>query len=68
MSKSKIAQRKEKKAVCPKCKSPYWKYLGRANSDMGEYWKKHGKHEFECMTCQNYWQEGKTENKYTELI
>jgi transposase-like protein len=65
---SKIKERRKIGAVCPRCKSPDYEYKGRANAEMGEYWQKNGKHEFKCNSCGFFWQYGKTESIYTELI
>ena len=64
---SKFKRRKDAGAVCPKCKSPDYTYNGRANQDMGEYWKENGKHEFTCNSCGKQWQFGKQSSHYTEL-
>lgn len=65
---NKIKERKKVGAVCPKCKSPDYKYNGRANSELGEYWQENGKHQFECNSCGHHWQYGKTESIYTQLM
>ena len=57
---NKIKQRKIVGAICPKCKSPDYKYMGRV-------YEPDGKHEFNCKSCGYYWQYGKTESIYTEL-
>jgi len=57
---NKIKERKKVGATCPKCKSPDYKYNGRV-------YEPDGKHQFECKSCGNFWQYGKTESKYTEL-
>jgi len=59
--KSIIAQRREKNAVCPKCKSPDYEYKGRVGGDFN------GKHQFTCKSCGNTWQYGKTESIFTKL-
>lgn len=61
---NKIKERRDKKAVCPKCKSPDYTYCGRVNADCTD----DGKHEFSCNSCGYHWQYGKTNSKYTELI
>lgn len=49
---NKIKERRKAGAVCPKCKSPDYKYEGRANVDTAstpeekEYWSNNGKHNF----------------------
>ena len=65
---NKIKERRKEGAVCPKCKSPDYKYNGRANSELDEYWQENGKHEFECNSCGHHWQYGKTESIYTQLM
>ena len=65
---NKIKERRKVGAVCPKCKSPDYKYNGRANSELDEYWQENGKHEFECNSCGHHWQYGKTESIYTQLM
>ena len=58
---SKIAKRKKLGAVCTRCKSPDYDYLGRADS------KSCGKHEFRCKSCGDFWQYGSNESIYTKL-
>lgn len=55
--KSKISQRKEAKATCPKCKSPDYKFYG-----LGDF----GHFEFKCNSCNHFWSYGKTESKFTK--
>lgn len=65
---NKIKERKKQGAVCPKCKSPDYKYLGRANTELCTYWAQEGKHQFCCNSCAYSWQFGKTESIYTKFI
>lgn len=65
---SKYKERKKYGAICPKCKSPDYKYNGRANAELSEYWQQNGKHQFQCNSCGKTWQYGKTESIYTKLI
>ena len=58
---NKIKERREKGAVCPKCKNPDYSYTGRA-------YEPDGKHSFECNSCGKTWQYVNTESIYTELI
>jgi len=51
---NKIKERRKNGAVCPKCKSPDYRYIGRANAELDEYWQKHGKHQFLCNSCGHY--------------
>lgn len=57
---NKIKQRKEKGAICLKCKSPDYTYLGRV-------FEPNGKHQFQCNSCGHFWQFGTTESIYTNL-
>lgn len=59
-----IKERRKSGAVCSKCQSPDYKYLGRV--DLGE--DVIGKHQFECKSCGDYWQYGKTGSIFTELM
>lgn len=58
MALNKIKRRREKGAVCPKCKSPDWVYLGLQPF----------KHCFKCNSCVHCWSYGNKESKYTKLI
>lgn len=62
-----IKERKLNGAICPKCKSPDYKYIGRANQELNDYWKLNGNHEFGCNSCNHHWQYGKTESVYTKF-
>ncbi len=57
---NKIKERRKEWAVCPKCKSPDYKYEGRV-------YEPDGKHQFTCNSCGHHWQYGKTESIYTKL-
>lgn len=57
---NKIKERKKVGAICLKCKSPDYKYVGRVSEP-------NGKHEFQCNSCGSYWQYGTKESIYTEL-
>jgi len=61
---NKIKQRRDVGAICPKCKSPDYKYNDRANSEFTD----DGKHQFECNSCGKTWQYGKSESVYTKFI
>ncbi len=54
-----IKLRREYNCICSKCKSPDYNYVGR--NEIGE------KHEFECNSCGNFWQYGKTDSNYLKL-
>lgn len=58
--KSLISKRREVGAVCPKCKSPDYNYVGRV-------FEPNGKHTFNCNSCNNQWQFGSTSSIYLEL-
>ena len=58
---NKIKERRIQNAICPKCKSPDYKYVGRADNNP------EGKHQFECNSCKNNWQYGKTYSHYLKL-
>ncbi len=62
-----IKERRKQGAICKKCKSPDYIYIGRVNVEFGKYWQKHGKHEFSCRSCGHKWQYGNTESVYTKL-
>lgn len=55
-----IKERRKKGAVCPICKSPDYKYLGRV-------FEPNGKHKFKCNSCGQYWQYGKTNSIFIDL-
>jgi len=57
---NKVKERKKVGAICPKCQSPDYEYKGRA-------FEPDGKHQFECISCGNFWQYGKSASKYTDL-
>ena len=58
---NKIKERKKRNAVCPKCKSPDYKYIGLSGVT------KFGKHQFKCNSCNNIWQYGSQSSVYFEL-
>jgi len=58
---NKIKERRKNGAVCPKCKSPDYKYIGRSGVT------KFGKHQFKCNSCQNIWQYGSTDSVFLKL-
>ncbi len=53
---NKIKERRKVGAVCPICRSPDYKYMG-----------KNIKHEFKCNSCGNNWDFGRTDSIYTKL-
>lgn len=65
---NKLKARREAGAVCPACKHPDYVYLGRVNPENDEWWAKNGKHQFKCVKCDHYWQYGKGDSIYLELL
>ena len=55
-----IKERRRVGAICDKCRSPDYKYIGRT-------YKPDGKHQFECNSCGNVWQYGNRDSKYLQL-
>jgi len=58
---NKIKERRKQGAVCPKCKSPDYRYDGRVDN------LPEGKHQFSCNSCGTHWQYGRTDSMYTAL-
>jgi len=54
---NKIKERRKQKAICSRCFSPDYTYLG----------KPFLKHEFKCNSCGNIWQYGNTDSHYLRL-
>lgn len=58
-----LKERRKKKAVCPKCKSPDYKKVSDINEEEGKT-----KPTFECNSCGNTWQFGRDGGIYSQLL
>jgi transposase-like protein len=56
---SKLKARKEVGAICPRCLSADYVYIGRKDVN--------SEHHFKCNSCLHVWKYGFNESKYTEL-
>jgi formate dehydrogenase maturation protein FdhE len=57
---NKIKERRKVGAICSKCQSPDYKYLGRTGEP-------DGKHQFKCNSCGKEWHYGRNDSKFLQL-